>query len=96
MPRFRGAPKTLSADKVLCLQWVNHEMSDKHDDHTAKQGKRIAIVIAAAAILSVLTPEIVKTVELEPRHEIWFYMISLAAFFWALVVTFKLWQKTRK
>ncbi len=71
-------------------------MSDGHDEHTSKQGKQIAIVIALAAGLSVLAPEIVATVGLEPRHEILFYLISLAAFFWALVVTWKLWQKTRK
>jgi len=71
-------------------------MSQGHDDITAKQGRIIAIIIAFAAGLSILAPEIIETVNGEPRHEILIYLISLAAFFWALVMTWKLWQKTRK
>lgn len=71
-------------------------MSDGHNQDTAKQGRIIAVVIAFAAGLSILAPEIIQTVNGEPRHEILLYLISLAAFFWALVVTWKLWQKTRK
>ena len=71
-------------------------MTNGHDESTAKQGRLIAIVIAFAAGLSILAPEIIDTVNGEPRHEILIYLISLAAFVWALVVTWKLWQKTRK
>ena len=71
-------------------------MSDGHNQDTAKQGRSVAVVIAFAAGLSILAPEIIQTVNGEPRHEILLYLISLAAFFWALVVTWKLWQKTRK
>lgn len=71
-------------------------MPDGHNDNTAKQGRIIAVVIALSAGFSILAPEIVKTVGLEPRHEILIYLFSLAGFVWALVVTARLWQKTRK
>ena len=71
-------------------------MSDGHSEMTAKMGRIIAIVIALSAGLSILAPEIIETVNGEPRHEILIYMFSLAGFVWALAMTWKLWQKTRK
>ncbi len=70
-------------------------MSDNHTPDTEKQGRTIAITIAVAGILSVLAPQIIATLGLPPKYEILLYLFSLAAFFWALVVTWKLWQKTR-
>ena len=70
-------------------------MNDNHTSETQKEGRTIAIIIAIAGLLSILAPNIVETFGLEPRYEILFYLFSLAAFFWALVVTWKLWQKTR-
>ena len=70
-------------------------MADNHTSQTQREGRMIAITIAIAGLLSILAPDIVTTLGLEPRYEILLYLISLAAFFWALVVTWKLWQKTR-
>jgi len=70
-------------------------MSDNHSDDTQKQGRTIALVIAIAGLLSILAPQITGTLGLGPEYEILLYLFSLAAFFWALVVTWKLWQKTR-
>ena len=70
-------------------------MADNHTPETQKEGRTIAITIAIAGLLSILAPGIVDTLGLEPRYEILIYLFSLAAFVWALVVTWKLWQKTR-
>ena len=71
-------------------------MTGGHDDGTARQGRMIALVIAGAGLLSVFAPQIVDALGLAPRFVILLTLISLAAFFWALVVTWRLWQKTRK
>ena len=66
-----------------------------HDDQTARQGRLVAITIAVAALASVAAPWIVGVLGLAPRFEILIYLFSLAAFIWSLVVTWRLWQKTR-
>lgn len=66
------------------------------DDERGKQGRIIAITIATAGLLSVFAPGIVYVLGLAPRFEILLYLISLAAFIWSLVVTWKLWQNTRR
>ena len=70
-------------------------MADRHNDQTAREGRIIAIIIALAAVLSIFAPQLVRLFGLAPKYEILFYLISLAAFIWSLVVTWKLWQKTR-
>ncbi len=70
-------------------------MSDRHSDSTARQGRVIAVTIALAGILAIFAPMLTIILGLEPRYEILFYLISMAAFIWSLVVTWKLWQKTR-
>ncbi len=55
-----------------------------------------AIVIAASGILAIIAPMLVTGLGLAPRYEILFYLFSLAGFIWSLVVTYKIWQKTRK
>jgi len=70
-------------------------LSDNHTPDTEKQGRIIAITIALSGLLSILAPQIVKTLGIAPKYEILIYLFSLAGFVWALVVTWKLWQKTR-
>lgn len=65
------------------------------DDERGRQGRIIAITIAVAGLLSIFAPVIVQVLGLAPRFEILLYLISLAAFIWSLVVTWKLWQNTR-
>jgi len=71
-------------------------MSDRLDPALARQARIAALVIAGAALLSVFAPRIVTALGLAPRYVILLTLISLAAFFWALVVTFRIWQKSRK
>lgn len=70
-------------------------MSGNHSEKSQKQGRTVAVVIALAALLSILAPEIVGTVGLAPKYEILIYLMSLAAFLWAMIVTWKLWRDTR-
>jgi len=70
-------------------------MTKQTDQEIAKQGRQVAIVIAAAGLLSIFAPQLTRLLGATPRIEMLFYFISLGAFIWSLVVTWKLWQKTR-
>lgn len=70
-------------------------MTNSTDELLARTGRTVALVIAGAALLSILAPVITRTLGLAPRFEMLLYLISLGAFIWSLVVTVKLWQKTR-
>ena len=71
-------------------------MSDNHSELTQKRGRTIAVIIAIAGLLSILAPGIVQTLGLPAKYEVLIYLFALAAFFWALVVTWKLWRDTRE
>jgi len=70
-------------------------MSKPTDQEIAKQGRTIALVIAAAGLLGIFAPQLTRLLGATPRVEMLFYLMSLGAFIWSLVVTWKLWQKTR-
>ena len=70
-------------------------MTKPTDQDIAKQGRTAAIVIAIAGLLSIFALQLTRLLGAAPRVEMVFYLISLAAFIWSLVVTWKLWQKTR-
>ena len=70
-------------------------MTKPPDQDIEKQGRTAAIVIAIAGLLSIFAPQLTRLLGAAPRVEMLFYLISLAAFIWSLVVTWKLWQKTR-
>ena len=70
-------------------------MTKPTDQDISKQGRTAAIVIAIAGLLSIFAPQLTRLLDAAPRVEMLFYLISLAAFIWSLVVTWKLWQKTR-
>mgnify|MGYP001954922468 CR=1 FL=1 len=55
----------------------------------------IGVGILWIALKTHLDRWLVAVLGLAPRFEILFYLISMAAFIWSLVVTWKLWQKTR-
>jgi len=71
-------------------------MTHQTDQLIARTGRTVALVIAAAALLSVFAPVITAQLGLTPRFEMLMYLAALGAFIWSLVVTWKLWQKTRK
>ncbi|MCF6445297.1 DUF5337 family protein [Nereida sp. MMG025] len=71
-------------------------MTPEEDAKLARQGRIAALVMAGGGLLAILAPAIIQSLGLTVRHEILLYLFSLAAFFWALVVTFQIWQKRRK
>ncbi|WP_296420915.1 DUF5337 family protein [Pseudooctadecabacter sp.] len=70
-------------------------MSDNRNTDTARQGRTAALVIAAGGILAIFAPQLARAFGGGVRLEMLFYLISLAAFIWSLVVTWNLWQKTK-
>jgi len=62
----------------------------------ARQGRIAAIVIAAGGLLAMAAPWLTAVLGLSFRFEILFYLISLAAFAWALAVTYRIWRKRRE
>lgn len=70
-------------------------MSDRKRKDIASGARTVALVIAGSALLSILAPQIVEGLGLAPRFTILLTLFALAGFIWALVVTWKLWQKTR-
>ena len=71
-------------------------MTDRHDADTVRQGRIAAVVIAGAGVLAMLAPWIVAQTGIAPKYEILMYLVAMAAFIWSLVVTLKIWQKTRQ
>ena len=71
-------------------------MARHTDEAVARQGRQAALVIVAAAALSMAAPWITRATGLPLRYEMLFYFVSLAGFFWSLVVTWRIWQKTRQ
>lgn len=64
-------------------------------DEIAREGRRIALVIAGAALLSIFAPQIAGALGLGAQGSVVLTLIALAAFIWCLFQTAKLWQKTR-
>ncbi|QQA44186.1 DUF5337 domain-containing protein [Pelagovum pacificum] len=70
-------------------------MTDDKDRAVARQARQAGIAIAAGGVLAILAPVIVSGLGLPVRYEFLFYLIAIAAFIWALVVTARIWQKSR-
>ena len=71
-------------------------MSTPSDKDIARQGRTVALVIAAAGLLAIFAPMMTRALGATPRVEMLLYLISLAGFIWSLVVTWNLWQKTKE
>ena len=56
------------------------------DEARMRQGRIVALVIAGAGVLAILAPWLVQVLSLQPRFEFLFYLASLGAFVWALIV----------
>ena len=66
------------------------------DESMARQGRQAALAIAGGGLLAILAPVLVSELGLPIRYEFLFYLVSMAAFIWALVVAVRIWHKTRK
>lgn len=70
-------------------------MSEASDKAFARKGRIAGLVIAAGGLLALFAPAITASLGLGPRHEMLLYLVSLAAFIWAMVVAFQMWQTRR-
>jgi hypothetical protein len=60
---------------------------------SARQGRVVALVIAGAGILWLLANALGGYFGLPARFAILFDLMAIAAFFWALVVTYQIWRR---
>lgn len=70
-------------------------MRDAEQMAMARQARLIAIVLVCAMLLWMGAQFIGSSLGLPTRYVFLFDLAALAAFFWALVVTFQLWRKRR-
>lgn len=66
-------------------------MTDADRDRAlARRGRMVALVIAGAGLAAILAPYIVSVTGLAPRFEFLIYLAAMAAFLWAIVVTWQI------
>ncbi|MAY34139.1 MAG: hypothetical protein CMM86_16225 [Rhodovulum sp.] len=68
---------------------------DKRAEAIRRQGRTAAIVIAGAMVLWMLAQFLGAKLGIAPRFMFLIDMATLAAFFWALVVTYQIWRLRR-
>lgn len=68
---------------------------NQRDQALARQGRLVAIVIAAGGLIAIVAPWLTNILGLPIRFEMLFYLIALAAFIWALAVSYQIWRKSR-
>ena len=68
-------------------------MGRETDHSTTKQGRTVGLVIAGAMCIWIAAQWIGPELGLSGRYAILIDLLALAAFFWALVVTFQIWRK---
>ena len=61
----------------------------------SRQARNVGIVMAATMILWVLANFAGRALGLPGRYAVLIDLMALAAFIWALVATFRIWQKRR-
>ena len=71
-------------------------MSPEEDRQLAKTARMVAIVIAATMLAWIGAQWLGPRMGLAGRYAFLFDLAALAAFFWALVVTFQIWRKRRE
>ncbi|MEF3047486.1 DUF5337 domain-containing protein [Pseudotabrizicola sp. L79] len=65
----------------------------ERERHLARQARLVAFVIAGTMILWMGAQWLGGRLGLEPRYAILADFAAMAAFFWALVVTYQIWRK---
>ncbi len=68
---------------------------DKRDRSGSRQGRIVAVVIAVAMILWLAVQWAGGALGLDPRYAFLADFAALAAFAWALIVTWQIWRKGR-
>jgi len=70
-------------------------MSPEEERQLARQARMVAIVIAVTMIAWIGAQWLGREIGLAGRYAFLFDLAALAAFFWALVVTYQIWRKRR-
>lgn len=71
-------------------------MNSEMDQKLLRQARVAGVVIAVGGFLAIAAPWLTNILGLPVRFEMLFYLIAIAAFIWALVVTLQIRQKRRK
>ena len=71
-------------------------MSPEEDRQLAKTARMVAIVIAVTMLAWIGAQWLGPRMGLAGRYAFLFDLAALAAFVWALVVTFQIWRKRRE
>lgn len=66
------------------------------DKTTAAEARMVAIVIAVTMVLWMGAQWLGGRFGLEARYVFLFDLAAMAAFFWALVVTWRIWQRQKR
>ncbi|MDP3340320.1 DUF5337 domain-containing protein [Frigidibacter sp.] len=66
------------------------------DKSTATEARMVAIVIAVTMVLWMGAQWLGGRFGLEARYVFLFDLAAMAAFFWALVVTWRIWQRQKR
>lgn len=71
-------------------------MTPEEDRQLARQARVVSIVIAVTMVLWLAAQWLGREFGLAGRYAILFDLVALAAFFWALVVIFRIWRRRRE
>lgn len=71
-------------------------MNSELDQKLTRQGRVAGVVIAVGGLLAITAPWLTNVLGLPMRFEMLFYLISLAAFVWALAVTLQIRRKRQE
>lgn len=69
--------------------------ADEKDKALARQGRQVAVVIAATVILWLGAQWLGPQLGLVGNYAFLFDLAAMAAFLWALIVTYGLWQRQK-
>ncbi len=70
-------------------------MASPQDMETAKQARMVALVLVATVVLWMGASFLGGKLGWETRYAFLFDLAALAAFFWTMVVTYRIWRKRR-
>ena len=68
-------------------------MDEEQDRKIARQGRVVSLVIAAAMLFWIAVQWLGPGISLTTRYAVLIDLGVLAAFFWALLVSFQMWRK---
>ncbi len=68
---------------------------DPHEQQRARQGRLVAVVLAVTMLVWMGVQLVGGEMGWDVRYAFLFDLAALAAFFWALVVTYQIWRARR-